>query len=128
MKRNAKQISALLKAGSHPLRIRIMIAMLDAPSPGYRGRGSERVIVSGGISPSKLVKVLAADDLADGGPKLGVASYHVRMLRDWGLVELLWTAPARGALEHYYKATKLGRQFANLVAALANEEESALAA
>lgn len=34
---------------------------------------------------------------------LGVASYHMRMLRDRGLVELARTEPRRGALQHFYR-------------------------
>jgi DNA-binding transcriptional ArsR family regulator len=38
---------------------------------------------------------------------LGVVSYHVRMLRDYGLVELTRTEPRRGALAHFYRRTEL---------------------
>jgi hypothetical protein len=35
---------------------------------------------------------------------LGVISYHVRMLREYHCVELVRTAPRRGALQHFYRA------------------------
>jgi DNA-binding transcriptional ArsR family regulator len=38
---------------------------------------------------------------------LGVVSYHVRMLTQYGLVELSRTEPKRGALAHYYVRTSL---------------------
>lgn len=36
---------------------------------------------------------------------LGVVSYHVRMLRDYGVLELDHTEPRRGALQHFYRFT-----------------------
>lgn len=36
------------------------------------------------------------------GHPLGVVAYHVRMLRDYGVIELVRTEPRRGALQHYY--------------------------
>jgi len=44
---------------------------------------------------------------AMGDIPLGSVSYHVRMLRDYGLVELSRTEPKRGALEHFYHRTEL---------------------
>jgi hypothetical protein len=119
--RNAQEISKLLKAGSHPIRIRLMLAMVKAPRLRYKGKGDERVVVAGGISPSKLVLKLAEDKLADVAPSLGVVAYHIRMLKKYGLVEEVRTAAVRGALEHYLLPTKLGRRFAKLAASLARE-------
>lgn len=49
-------------------------------------------------------KALSPSDLAAAvGVTLGVASYHMRMLRDRGLVELARTEPRRGALQHFYR-------------------------
>ena len=39
------------------------------------------------------------------GVPLGVASYHIRMLRQYECVELVRTEPVRGALQHFYRAT-----------------------
>jgi DNA-binding transcriptional ArsR family regulator len=36
---------------------------------------------------------------------LGVVSYHVRMLRDYGVLEIERSEPRRGALQHYYRFT-----------------------
>jgi predicted transcriptional regulator len=36
------------------------------------------------------------------GKGLGVVAYHVRMLRDYGLVSLDHVEPRRGALQHFY--------------------------
>src|SRR3954452_7406958 len=70
----------IAKALAHPLRARIL------------QRLGERV-----ASPGDLALEL--------GAPLGVVSYHVRMLRDYGCVELVRTEPRRGALQHFYRAT-----------------------
>lgn len=68
------------KALSHPLRGRILQRLAErTASPG--------------------------DVAAELGVPLGVVSYHVRMLRDYGMVELVRTEPRRGALQHFYRAT-----------------------
>ncbi len=40
------------------------------------------------------------------GAPVGRISYHVRVLHQLGLIELVGTRPRRGATEHYYKATQ----------------------
>src|SRR3954470_15712827 len=70
----------IAKALAHPLRARIL------------HRLGERV-----ASPGELAAEL--------GASLGVVSYHVRMLRDYGCVELVGTEPRRGALMHCYRAS-----------------------
>ncbi len=49
-------------------------------------------------SPAELSKEL--------GVSLSLAASHVKMLRDYGYLELVKTRPRRGALEHYYRATE----------------------
>ena len=46
---------------------------------------------------------------------LGVVSYHVRMLRQYGLVELTKTEARRGALAHFYKRTELAEHLLKLL-------------
>jgi DNA-binding transcriptional ArsR family regulator len=70
----------ILKALSHPLRQRVLRVL------------NERV-----ASPAEIAEQL--------GERLGNVSYHVRVLRDAECVELVRTAPVRGALEHFYRAT-----------------------
>ena len=48
-------------------------------------------------SPSELAKEL--------GEPLGNVAYHVKILEETGAIELVRTAPVRGALEHFYRAT-----------------------
>ena len=43
---------------------------------------------------------------AEVGIEVGLMSYHVKELRKKGFVELVDTAQRRGAVEHYYRATK----------------------
>ena len=71
----------MAKALSHPLRAKLL------------GRLNERV-----ASPNELAQEL--------GEPLGNVSYHVRALLDLECVELVETAPRRGAIEHYYRATQ----------------------
>src|SRR3954469_18923320 len=70
----------IAKALAHPLRARILQRLGERES-----------------SPGELATELDAP--------LGVVSYHVRMLRDYGCVELVRTEPRRGALQHFYRAT-----------------------
>jgi DNA-binding transcriptional ArsR family regulator len=67
-----------VRAISHPLRIRLL-AMLDEEA----------------ASP-----VLLANRL---GQSLGTIAYHVRILYDLGLLDLVSTRQRRGATEHYYR-------------------------
>jgi DNA-binding transcriptional ArsR family regulator len=67
----------LARAATHPVKI----AVLEA-------------LEHGEASPRKL-----ADDL---GQPIAALSYHVRQLRDAGLIVLTRTEPRRGALEHFY--------------------------
>src|SRR4051812_26056303 len=71
----------LAKALSHSLRPRIL----------------QRLDEGGVASPNQLAEAL--------GEPLGNVSYHVRILRGLGFVELVRTEPRRGALEHFYRAT-----------------------
>jgi DNA-binding transcriptional ArsR family regulator len=83
----------------HPLR-RVMLARFSGPD------------AKKGQSPNEMSKAL--------GEPLTNVSYHVRMLLDRGLVELVETEPRRGALEHYYRKTELGVTAQRTQAALAN--------
>jgi DNA-binding transcriptional ArsR family regulator len=65
---------------SHVLRQHILLATLQQE-----------------ISPNELSKAL------DTG--LSQVSYHVKVLRENGLIEQTRTAPRRGAVEHYYRAS-----------------------
>jgi DNA-binding transcriptional ArsR family regulator len=71
--------SRLAKALAHPLRVQLLAALNE-----------------GVASPNELAKRLEEP--------LTNVSYHVRMLHDLGCIELVDTAPRRGALEHYYRA------------------------
>src|SRR3954451_5406532 len=70
----------IAKALAHPLPARIL------------QRLGERV-----ASPGELAAEL--------GASLGVVSYHVRMLRDYGCGELVGNETRRGALMHCYRAS-----------------------
>jgi DNA-binding transcriptional ArsR family regulator len=67
------------KALGHPLRVRIL-ALLEEQE----------------ASPVKLAEIL--------DEPVGVVAYHVRTLRNIGLIELVKTRQRRGATEHYYRA------------------------
>lgn len=68
----------LMKALSHPLRQRILQVL------------NQRV-----ASPAELSVEL--------GESLGNVSYHVKILAELETIELVRTAPVRGALEHFYR-------------------------
>jgi DNA-binding transcriptional ArsR family regulator len=70
-----------LKALAHPLRIRILAILDEAPA-----------------SPVQLAKHVDAS--------LGTVAYHVRTLSNLGLIKLVATHQRRGATEHVYKAVE----------------------
>lgn len=71
----------LLKGLSHPVRIECLTVL------------AERV-----ASPRELAEALDQD--------LSNVSYHVRVLGELGLIELVSEEPVRGAVAHYYKAVE----------------------
>lgn len=71
----------LMYALLHPLRKQILRAMLGKPK----------------ISPREIA------DLID--QPLPNVSYHVRVLADRKTIALVDTAPARGAVQHFYRVT-----------------------
>jgi predicted transcriptional regulator len=56
-----------------------------------------RALADGHTTPKGIAEVI--------GKPLGVVAYHVRMLRDYGLIEVERTEPRRGALQHFYRFT-----------------------
>jgi DNA-binding transcriptional ArsR family regulator len=64
---------------AHPLRARLWTAFSNSD-----------------YSPNELAKEL--------DEPLGNVSYHVKVLLDAGVIELVATQPRRGAIEHYYRA------------------------
>lgn len=70
----------LVKAMGHPLRQRILFTL------------NKRV-----ASPNELARELKEP--------IGNVSYHVKVLAECEAVELVETKPARGAVEHFYRAT-----------------------
>jgi DNA-binding transcriptional ArsR family regulator len=67
---------------SHPLRPRIL----------------EILTLRGEASPNEIAAEL--------GVPLGTLSYHTRLLRDAGWIELVREVPRRGAVEHFYRAVR----------------------
>ncbi|HEX5928464.1 MAG TPA: winged helix-turn-helix domain-containing protein [Solirubrobacterales bacterium] len=64
----------------HPVRVQALVIL------------NERV-----ASPNEIAKEL--------GESVGHVSYHIKVLRECECIELVDTAPRRGAMEHYYRAT-----------------------
>jgi DNA-binding transcriptional ArsR family regulator len=75
-----KIATRIAKALSHPLRVQLVTILNDRLA-----------------SPNELSKEL------DEG--LSQISYHVKVLKDFEMIELVKTEPRRGAVEHYYRAT-----------------------
>ena len=97
------QVESLAAIVTHPLRRRIWYAMAGQ-SP---------------ISPREL-----ADQLRE--PVNDVA-YHVRRLRDMGVIELAGTRPVRGATQHFYRAVRRPSLSNEEVAGLDHDEKVASA-
>jgi DNA-binding transcriptional ArsR family regulator len=69
----------IIKALAHPLRVEILAIL------------NNRV-----ASPTELKKEL--------GEGLSQVSYHVKVLKDYDMIELIREEPRRGAMEHFYRA------------------------
>lgn len=72
---------ALVKALSHPLRMRFL------------ARFNESV-----LSPVELAREFTVS--------IPLAAYHVKILHELGCLELVETNPVRGATQHHYRATR----------------------
>ena len=72
----------LVKAVSHPIRLKAFTILGERPA-----------------SPKEIA--------AEIGEELGHVAYHVRELDKLGFIELVKTAPRRGATEHFYRGTSL---------------------
>lgn len=70
----------VIKAMGHPLRVEILAILNDRTT-----------------SPNELSKEL------DEG--LSQVSYHIKVLKDFEMIEMVKTEPRRGAIEHYYRAS-----------------------
>lgn len=70
----------IVKALAHPLRVRILTVLNDQVA-----------------SPNELRKLLEEG--------LSQVSYHVKVLRDFEMIEMVKAEPRRGAVEHFYRAT-----------------------
>lgn len=89
----------LIKALAHPLRVRLLAYMNDRE-----------------WSPNEL-----SEKLNEG---LSQVSYHVKVLKDFEMIELTRTEPRRGAVEHYYRAIErayIPRWMAKLLPRSGNE-------
>lgn len=75
------EATRMAKALSHPLRTKVLVRLNETVA-----------------SPNELATEL--------GEPLGNVSYHVRALLELHCIELVKTAQRRGAIEHYYRATR----------------------
>jgi DNA-binding transcriptional ArsR family regulator len=98
------QIESLAAIVTHPLRRRIWYAMAEQRP----------------ISPREL-----ADEL---GEPVNDVAYHVRRLRDLGVIELAGTRPVRGATQHFYRTVRRPYLTNEEVAELDPEDATASAA
>lgn len=81
----------VLTALGHEDRLAVLAVFAEGTTPGS----------TSGVSPREIT------DRVD--VNLGLVSYHVRTLEAAGIVELVGTRPVRGALEHLYRITTLGK-------------------
>jgi DNA-binding transcriptional ArsR family regulator len=78
----------LARTAMHPLQLRILESRVRDPARRF--------------SPGELA--------SEWGEPLGNVSYHVRKLRDHGLLEEAGTEPVRGTVQHYYRIANGGRR------------------
>ena len=93
----AEQLARELDGLSHPVRLRVVLAMQG-----------------GSTSPTRLASRL--------GVPLGTMSYHVRCLAGLGPLELVGSRPRRGALEHLYELTARGQVLRRAALAILGDE------
>ena len=86
MKREENR-TAIAEALSHPLRVEIL---------------NRFHIADTALSPKLLAQSL--------GEPLTNVSYHVRQLEEKQMIALVDSTPRRGALEHFYELSRLGRR------------------
>lgn len=79
--KSTAQVESLAAIVTHPLRRRIWYAMTEHP-----------------ISPREISNQLQEP--------VNDVSYHMRRLRDLGILELSGTRPVRGATQHFYRAVR----------------------
>jgi DNA-binding transcriptional ArsR family regulator len=77
----------LVRAVSHPLRVEVLEALAAGPE----------------MSPTQIAKNL--------DKKLGNVSYHVNVLKECQVIELVRTRQRRGALEHFFRPVPAMRGF-----------------
>jgi DNA-binding transcriptional ArsR family regulator len=100
-KKNSKvQVESLAAILSHGLRRRIWDSISERP-----------------VSPRELADQLRAP--------VNDVSYHVRRLRDMGVIELAGTRPVRGATQHFYRAVRRPHLSDEEVASLTPEDSAA---
>jgi DNA-binding transcriptional ArsR family regulator len=95
MSNNGKRVidQRLVRAVAHPLRVEIL----------------EVLVGKGEMSPTQIAETLQS--------KPGNVSYHVNVLRECEVLELVRTEPRRGALEHFYRPAASIRAFIDLALA-----------
>ena len=80
------EMATILRALAHPLRLQVLEALGE-----------------GRLSPAEFAATR-------GTASVSAISPHFRKLARAGLIELSSTEPRRGALMHYYRLTKSGRE------------------
>lgn len=81
--RRPHNTNAVQRALAHPLRAHILTELEKRAA-----------------SPSQIAEAV--------GESVGVVSYHMRVLAEAGLAELVGTVPRRGALQHFYAVRDTG--------------------
>lgn len=100
--RSRRTRSILGAAVAHPLRSRCLTVLAERAA-----------------SPTELAREF--------GRAVSNVSYHVRALKDLGLVEEVGTRPVRGTVEHYFRAMVLPCISAEEEAAMTTEERTVFA-
>lgn len=98
-----EQVAETLDTVRHPTRMKVLVVL----SQEKVDRSPDASKKEGGLSPNDIRQLT--------GVTLGAMAYHVRTLRNKGLVKLRREARVRGAVEHFYELTPAGQRAANAV-------------
>src|SRR5512134_2146416 len=88
--RDLASVARLLGNLAHPLRLRVLLALEHET-----------------LSPTELAQRF--------GLSVNALAYHVRALRDAGLLELVRTRPAGGSVQSFYGLSDRGRAYRRLL-------------
>jgi len=103
-----------------------MRALKQVRGPSYSAAAILSHALRGRCWHALAERTMSPKELADElGAPLSDVSYHVRVLRELGAIELVRTEPVRGAVAHYYRSVERPQISREAVETMAPEEATA---